>query len=395
MHTTKPEARNMGRNDMIVLHGVSITNGRERPIAILVDTGCSKSCMPRQSIRRLGLPTRRLKHSMTARIADGSTYEITFEAKLTFRIGNYKCSLWVHESAGTLQTQDMLLGMEWMSRENPKICFKPLSMKVRGHELTVQSAPHSYCDGHGYNCPEQGGGLKRPPRRGRSRDDILRDLLGNLRSGGGHGGGYGDGYGMWAGRGFEGPSIPVFKHTETRNDGHLSCQLAAGVGKQDEKAWLDWREIFPDRTWYDPDSNINSQGSMIFDAPTKRSHESSRQSDTKDRVVEWLTKDIHEHESTNIDERSSRHHAFDKASKDHPARLTPYRVSGKTPAKNAGIGSPSDAIRDKSQFLPRAPQHTWLDEKTMDLNTVSKNNIRDCSPTMQTKKQPETYALFR
>ncbi|KAK5075905.1 hypothetical protein LTR70_009884 [Exophiala xenobiotica] len=383
VHSTKSEAYNMGHNDMIILHGVSTSNGREQPLAIMVDTGCSTSCMPRQSIRRLGLPTRRLKHPMRARIADGSTYAITLEAKLTFRIGSYQCTLWVHESAGTLGDQDMLLDMEWMTRENPKICFNPLSIKVRGHELTVRSAPRNYCDAHGYNCPEKGSGRAfggdgaRPPApgRGRSRDDMLRDLLGNLRSGGGYEGGYGG----WGGRGFGTQPIPVFKHMETTHD-YLPCELDTGARKQREEAWIDWRDLFPDRTWYDPDSKVQTQGSMAFVPPStkaKRNLEKSSHSDTKDKVIEWLQKHVHEPGSINHDkESSSRNDASDHASRVHQVKLPSERGPSKTPAKKARAESKADGILDKSQSLSGALQCVWLDKKITNPTTALKNDTR-------------------
>jgi len=233
----------------------------------------------------------------------------------------------------------MLLGMEWMNRENPKIRFNPLSMKVRGHELTVRSAPRNYCDAHGYNCPEKGsgrafgGGGARPPTygRGRSKDDMLRDLLGNLRSGGGLSGGYEGGYGGWGGRGFGGQPIPVFKHMETTHD-YLTCELDTGARKQGEGEWIDWREIFPDRTWYDPDLKVQTQGSMAFEAPStkaKRSPEKSSIADPKDKVIEWLQKDVHDKDST------CRNDASDLASEVHQVKLLSERRPSKIPTKKA------------------------------------------------------------
>lgn len=147
---------------MFVLHGVAIVKGIEKPIAIMVDTGCTTSCIPKRNAQYLGLPQNRRHHTKHVSLADGSVCCITHEAMITFRIAHYFCTIRVDISQGSLDPQDMLLGMDWLTKTNPRVGFNPLSLKVissKGlkHELVSAKPParQRYCSKHGYRCPHK------------------------------------------------------------------------------------------------------------------------------------------------------------------------------------------------------------------------------------------------
>ena len=230
----------------------------------------------------------------------------------------------------------MLLGMEWMTRENPKICFKPLSMKVQGHELTAVSTPHSYCDEHGYNCDSNNGnhgldvGRTRPPGRGRPREEILRDLLEALRTdGGGLGRGCGVGHGDWRPHNFGGHPVPVFRHAKMADAVHAPCQSNISPGAKAEKKWIDWRDLFPDRSWYNPHSDVLSQGSTISRGLTMKTttkHDKVPDKAAGNNVIEWLSKTDHDPATTDSHEGCRPNKvAIDTASRYHQVESRPKR----------------------------------------------------------------------
>lgn len=218
---------------MIVLHGLAIVGSQPKPIAILVDTGCTVSCMPEGTARKLGLPFRRTRHNKVAILADGSERPMNYEAILTLRLGpSYTCNLKIDLSAGTLAPKDMLLGMDWLCTVNPKINFRPLSLKItdkngRTWEIVGMRPPGQphFCRNHGYRC------------RG---DKFGGGIPDGMRNGGG-------GFGRRMPHGGFGQAIPIFKQ-ETKERTWLPC--TCDVPPDGKKEWVDWRDLFADRERY-------------------------------------------------------------------------------------------------------------------------------------------------
>lgn len=202
---------------------------------MLLDTGCSSSVMPEERARKLGLSLRRQRVRKFSKIADGSVSPMDFMAILTMRLGpTYTCTLKLDLTVGHLEPYDMLLGMEWMRSVNPKINFKPLSLKIadkhgRSWEIVGMRPPGSphYCSNHGYQCEDKGRGVSYGAPSG-------------LRTGGG-------GLGHRSPLGGFGQAIPVFRHEDV-DIYRLPC--TCGNVENGERKWIDWRDLFPDREWY-------------------------------------------------------------------------------------------------------------------------------------------------
>lgn len=361
--------------------------------------------MPRQSIRRLGLATRRLAHPIRVSIADGSVHMINLEAKLRLRIGSYECEMWVHESAGTLPHEDMLLGMEWLNKENPKICFRPLSMMVRGHDLTKPKPLKGFCGEHGYHHHGMGGnpgygaaGGRRPLVGGETKVQIAKDLMDELRKVAGFGEGLSGGYEGWVGRGFGRRLIPVFRHEEATNDDGPLCHEKDDTKDEDEKKWFNWKEIFPVRSWLKPDSKVKVQGSVISRTSSKtviECREGPSLDDARDTVIEWLAKDDVKPGSRQDDVTSS-------DAKDDP--LHPFKHGNVSTAYDQRPNGPPtgktkpklDANRTQDKLKPpsHAPKHVSKDVKVKKPSKASENDTKRVLPAKDNKKRPETYELF-
>ena len=179
------QAESEGR---LSIHGFVRGSRGEVPISILVDTGCDVSCIASDSAKRLGLRTRRMAEPVFSSLADGSLSKVEHESELEFRVDSYTSTVYVTIINGSLQPHDMLLGMDWMIKADPKVSFNPLSFRVRSggreHELNAvrpEGEPF-FCGSHGYadpkGHPQSGGGRYREPR------EISSGMFGGR--GGGH-----------------------------------------------------------------------------------------------------------------------------------------------------------------------------------------------------------------
>lgn len=109
---------------MIIIHAVIPLHGKQQPVAIMVDTGCSNSCMSQASANALRVPKRRLQRPKYAMIADGSRCRITHFTTLDIVVGPFTSQWKFDITPGTLGAEDFLLGLDWLTKYNPKISCK-------------------------------------------------------------------------------------------------------------------------------------------------------------------------------------------------------------------------------------------------------------------------------
>ena len=400
----------MPSHGSIILQAVAV-NGGGCSISMMVDTGCTISCMPRPHIERLGLPIRRLRDPVTVAIADGSRHQITHEAKLVFRIGGYQSTLWIQESAGMLRSCDMLLGMEWMMAENPMICFSPLSMQLGGQDLTRYMKGRGRatggcgpgCWGRGEKGSRGFGAQGSPPLSGGwTRDGAHRDLPDLCRIVGGSGvsgfdGGCSSGY--YGGQGVHRPHmIPVYQHAETTDDGHSRCRQENVAGKQYDvdKQWTDWRKLFPDHAQCKSNLKIQSQGSVISKVQCTKPPKDNERS-TQESVRVWIKKQTsnghsppltHEHDSKLITSTAT----------------TRYRTLNNSVAKpTSKHESPQELLKDHTVLVPtihtdKQIAHPEAHKHSTEKEEASGSTRRSAKDTRrllkETKNRPGMYDLF-
>ena len=210
---------------IIVLHGKAVVSpDKDSPISILVDTGCTTSCMPEKTARKLGLTIRRRRRPLVAVLADGSRKPITHHAILTFRLSQHiTYKLQIHMTGGTLEPHDMLLGMDWLTQVNPKVGFKPLSLKITdksGADVEIMGKRPTgaeHCPVHGYACGREDKNVG--PSIFRTGIDEIKDKFRNILP--------------------RDSPIPVFRAYET-DDKYEPCCVRGPTGDRQQK-WFDWR----------------------------------------------------------------------------------------------------------------------------------------------------------
>lgn len=115
---------------------------------------------------------------------------------------------------GDVGSGDMLLGMDWLVGVNPRLGFRPLSLKVRDwrggeHELVGHRRSGNGRGRHGGGCGGRG------CSHGNGRDDLRCGIPG---------------------------LVPIYRNTVQ--------QGSSGAG-EDESHRGDWTTLFPERKWLD------------------------------------------------------------------------------------------------------------------------------------------------
>ena len=236
---------------MILLHGIANVHGREVPLSLLIDSGCSKSVVYEEWAQQIGLPQREKRHATYAAIADGSLVRVRKEAILDFKIGAYPDRVEVNVIPGRSQNIDGLLGMDWLRRVDPKVSFRLLSLKVKDrngkeHELTghkPRGGRQGFCPKHGHQCPDgtrdngwySGPGAASPFGYGSGQDfhppPFQRQQL--------------PPFSRPRTFGF-GRSFPMFRPVVAESNPSATCINDTPSVKDD---WVDWKLLFPDRRW--------------------------------------------------------------------------------------------------------------------------------------------------
>lgn len=229
---------------MIPLHG------RQEPVAILVDTGCSDSGIAQSTARALRVPRRRLRRPKYASLADGSTTKITHFTTLDIIVGSFKSKWQFDIMPGTLEPDDFLLGMDWLTKHNPKISFRPLAMQIahngKQHQILAKRPPKAFCADHGY-------AHHRAKVHGHGRRNPGRNVVG-----------VGGMFGLKAVHVGE-SKAQRDSLTEDDDQGDLSAAV-----------WVDWKEVFPEKSWL-PDISREGKNSSRHVAETKsRDREDAR-----------------------------------------------------------------------------------------------------------------------
>lgn len=92
------------------------------PATLLVDSGCSLSCIDRNYVRRKGLRAYKLSKPLPAYNADGTPNEggtVTHYVRITLRLKGHEENLILPIT--TLSRQDIFLGLDWLGKHNPTI----------------------------------------------------------------------------------------------------------------------------------------------------------------------------------------------------------------------------------------------------------------------------------
>ncbi|KAK5082336.1 hypothetical protein LTR05_007482 [Lithohypha guttulata] len=161
-------------------------------------------------------------------MADGSTHEIKYETILDIRIGKYRVKWKFEVGAGTLEPQDMLLGMDWLQKLNPQISFRPLALKVNGpdgrsYEL-IGSPTRDWCGTHGYEDEQEAMGAL-------VREGCVPDMAHHMAM------------------------VDMAMSVEVDKCSPATCVEGNEKGTKDKASlkeeikWVNWKEIFPGMTW--------------------------------------------------------------------------------------------------------------------------------------------------
>ena len=90
---------------------------------ILMDSGATGNFISRNLVKKLGLKTRKKHENLTVKYADGNSEECSdYLQSIPFKIQNYNDR--EHFDVISLKNYDMIVGLPWLSRVNPKINWR-------------------------------------------------------------------------------------------------------------------------------------------------------------------------------------------------------------------------------------------------------------------------------
>ena len=92
---------------------------------VLIDSGCTGSCIDSGFVKRYNIPTKRYPNPLRVSNADGSTNEgglITDYAEVEMIFETHKETLIL--SVTTLSSSNIFLGHDWLTKHNPEIDWR-------------------------------------------------------------------------------------------------------------------------------------------------------------------------------------------------------------------------------------------------------------------------------
>ena len=94
-------------------------------VHVLIDSGCTKSCIDKGFVRRYDLPTEKLNHPYAIYNVDGTSNEggrIEDIAVIELQIGDH--SEEIRLPVMTIASSNIFLGYDWLAKHNPEIDWK-------------------------------------------------------------------------------------------------------------------------------------------------------------------------------------------------------------------------------------------------------------------------------
>ena len=180
--------------------------------------------------------------------------------------------------------------------------------------------------------------------------------------------------------------IPVFKHTTVLPE--LACAHEASIAEGGSGGkWVDWKEVFPERTWYASEPTVETRKEAVVRLPR------TRPPDDKKPLAD-------EHLSSKPQAKSESDTGLEQVQSDTASRRSSKNVySQSTPAVHLkGASScttesnePSKAMVAKAEAEQRAKDK----EKENNPRNFSKKDTKGFLPTKEVKNVPSKYDLFR